>query len=99
MALIYSYLVSKNQIKLASVDDEMLTDDSEEVEETFQLIIHVLAKEKEMIKSVKNSCIESLIEKRKKLARNEEEKKDHEINQKRKIKAQKNKIKNISKNL
>ena len=53
MALIYSYLVSKNQIKLATVDDEMLTDDSEEVEETFQLIIQVLAKEKEMIKAVK----------------------------------------------
>ena len=99
MALIYSYLVSKNQIKLASVDDEMLTDDSEEVEETFQLIIQVLAKEKEMIKAVKNNSIEYLTEKRKKLAQNEEEKKDHENNQKIKIKAQIKKIKNISKNL
>ena len=99
MALLYSYLVSKNQITLPSVDNEMLTDDSEEIEETFQLIINVLAKEKEMIKSVKNFCIESLVEKRKKLARNEEEKKYHEINQKIKIKAQVKKLKNISKDL
>ena len=83
--MIYAYLLQNKHIPLPKPDDPLVTDDSQEIEHIYSCIIRVVEKEKEMLKTLINMSIEELIEKRKKITREEKEKKQHEKNQKIKI--------------
>lgn len=83
--MIYAYLLQNKHIPLPKADDQLVTDDCQEIEDIYSRIISIVEKEKGMLKTLINMSIEELIEKRKKITREEKEKKQHEKNQKIKI--------------
>ena len=76
--MLYVYLLQNKRIHLPKSDDLLVTDNCEEIEDIYSHIVKVVEKEKGMLKTLINMSIEELIEKKTKIAREEEDKKQHE---------------------
>ena len=85
MSLLYSYLVATRKISLPTSSDQLYADDSEEIEQVLDEMRQLLTRERSFIRDVYNTGIEFIRNKEAEIKKQQEEKKQIETEQAKKI--------------